>query len=225
MAFLSLILFANCGRTQVCTLTPNQMPEINGFRLGMTFDEINQKFGLNCNLVKPYTVKEGFSESYQKSYSSTHKYFLPIQSDSHVPSDLVKGKAGCWQPSDGAIWYKPSDFPDLKDISSMSLIFDENKRLTTIEFSYERKRGSLSLSQLAQTLGLEKWTWKTRTQTLESYWTASICQLECKNLTVKSLIFNDTTNDYNFTLMINSLTDEEAIEYNQVFNKEYKLPN
>ncbi|MBX7172772.1 MAG: hypothetical protein K1X72_17515 [Pyrinomonadaceae bacterium] len=201
------------------------MPEINGFHLGMTFDEVNQKFGLNCNLVQKYTVKEGFSEAYKQSHSITHKYLFSIETDSHVPPNIVQGKTGCWQPNNSAIWYKPNDFPDLKDISSMALLFDENKRVTTIEFSYQRNKGSLSPSQLAEKFGLEKWTWKTRNQTLESYWTASICQLECKNLTIKSVIFNDTTNDYNFTLTIDALTDAEAEEFNQVFNKEYKLPN
>lgn len=51
-----VFLLVSCKRAEnICTLTPEQAPEIRGFRLGMSFEEIQKKFPEIC---KPYTETE-----------------------------------------------------------------------------------------------------------------------------------------------------------------------
>ncbi len=50
----SLFLLVSCNKVNVekpenvCTLTPEQVPEVRGFRLGMSYDAVKQRFPGIC---------------------------------------------------------------------------------------------------------------------------------------------------------------------------------
>lgn len=137
--FICLLLFCSCKRENVCSLTPQQSPEIRGFRLGMPYEEIEKRFD-EVNL--PYSEKD-----------SKFKVFLSLY-DSNPQK---------WAESEGSAPYNLSrqKYPEFDGVSSVHLIFS-NKILTSLNVTYNNSKdsdfNSVFVKRTIETLNLSQWT-------------------------------------------------------------------
>lgn len=221
VALVTLFITSSCRKAEnACTLTPEQAPVIKGLRLGMSYDEVIQKFRVKCNL-KDNTVDNEFldnnySQSYIKNTMALRKYYMKVNNyDSGLLStdlpNLQGSDAVCVGVGNFIINFDPSKFPEFKDVNDSTLYFDEQKRLSSIGITYRKKHSNLE--ELMNSLDLSKWTnWEID----ESY--PSIGSLYCSNLMIHS-----SSNYLGYgeeeKVIIRALTNDEVL---RVKNKNYK---
>lgn len=89
VALVCIFIISSCRKPQtVCTLTTEQAPEIRGIKLGMSYDEISERFRAKCNLkiISPqqflhtkirYSIRIGDADWQNKTASKeSEKYNL-----------------------------------------------------------------------------------------------------------------------------------------------------
>ncbi len=202
----------------VCTLTPEQAPAVKGLRLGMSYDEVAQKFRAKCNLTdntvdNAFHADSNYSDSFIKNVLTLRRYYMSIQNSEtsvyeRLKPDLKDSDAGC---AGSMLFFKPSQFPEFENVRDSTLYFDEKKLLSTIDITYTNKNGNLK--ELIDSLGLSKWTnWEIKEPN------SDFGNLYCNNLhiyaTVAYLSDRDTTD-----LSISALTNDEVLRSK---NKSYR---
>ncbi len=233
ITLIGIFLFTclSCTKVErVCTLKPEQAPEVRGFKLGMHYEDVVRRFGSNCNLVENFFGDEQkMQEESVKSLISLRKYFINIHNLQYHKRILdknfdLKGKdTECYGKDNFGIIYNPTKFTELSDVGSISLAFDENKRISSISIDYEGKVGSTSQSKIKGSLNLSEWTnWEVEEKDYSKeihlsepvFSTQSRHQLTCENLRIVSSVDVWKSNDeYSVKLSINSLTNEQMASY------------
>jgi hypothetical protein len=118
---VSLMLQASCANsvtTPKCTITLAQSPEMRGFRLGMTLDELKQKFP---NLPEP---------KYEPQYKYSSKYGLPeLEFYSSNKNEVMYGTTA-------GLRVDANQYADFKGVHNIIVQFLDNK-ICSIKVSYE----------------------------------------------------------------------------------------
>lgn len=89
----SLFLFASCNKRDVekpenvCTLTPEQLPELRGFRLGISYDAIKERFPRLCSATKD--TKFQFGKLYPTYKYDSWVQFYTYPSTGYNPPDAL----------------------------------------------------------------------------------------------------------------------------------------
>ncbi|HEX8197859.1 MAG TPA: hypothetical protein VF571_16830 [Pyrinomonadaceae bacterium] len=220
---LLLILFcifivSSCKKAEIpCNLTPEQAPEIRGIRLGMSYNEIANKFRIKCNLdVNSSSLykKERFSIQI-KDVDFYNKYKSAIGATDQY--DLKGLDAGCFSDLDkNVIGFNPSKFPELEGIDSLRLSFDESKLIVGIGVNYATKHNEkFTFQKLTDSLDLSKWNnWYIEPKiNIDDDSTMSRGTLLCNNLVIQPEItyFIRHGNAYSVNLDFWSTTDDELV--------------
>lgn len=108
-----LLLTAACRKENVCTLTPEQSPEIRGFRLEMPYEDIIKRFPEIC---RPY--------SEEANKMNLFLYFDNKETDCNLKTKGID-----------EAHLNPEKYSDFNGISSLLLKFS-SKRLTEITITY-----------------------------------------------------------------------------------------
>jgi hypothetical protein len=220
-----IFIISSCKKPEnLCTLTPEQAPEIRGIKLGMSYDEISEKFRIKCNLAENSISRDdALSESYKKDYLSLNRYRMSVDnvdynnqgSSKEFQEDLKGADVGCFGKGNFIIGFNPAKFPELEGINSFSLSFDERKVLSGIRVMYANKLGGYTFAELKDSLDLSKFTnWEVRKED-DVKDVVSRGTLLCNNLIIKPQINHweeVQKGKYNVWLEIQALTNDEVVK-------------
>lgn len=217
---LCIFIFSSCKKAEnPCNLTPEQAPEIRGIRLGMSYDDISEKFRIKCNLN---------SKDPQRFLHTKIRYSIEIKDadwhnkatvrdDDSKKFDLKGLDTGCFSySSENQIGFNPSKFPELEGVESLRLSFDEKKLISRIEGDYHSKKPDrkFTIQELIDSLNLSQWTnWNIETDKDGSSYNFKMSRgiLLCNNLVIEPEItyFTEHNNMYSVQLDIESVTGDE----------------
>ncbi len=184
----------------------------------MSYDEIAEKFRIKCNLkiISP-----------QQFLHTKIRYSIGIRdvdwqnktaSKDSEKYDLKGLDSGCFSYlGDNVIGFNPSKFPELQEIESLRLSFDERKIITEIDASYHSKKPAekFTISELIDSLNLSQWTnWDIEADKDSGLYDNKMSRgtLLCNNLVIEPRIdyFTGSGNMYSVNLSIESITDDEV---------------
>jgi hypothetical protein len=135
-----IFIISSCKKENVCSLTPEQSPEIRGFKLGMSYDAIVKRFPEAC---KPYIEKQG---KFNVNFYFGHGEKSTCEADD-------SGIAGY-----NLLHENHSDFDGVKNVE---LSFS-NKLLSDFTIQYDKSTDSNIKStfeeKTIESLDLSKWT-------------------------------------------------------------------
>ncbi len=164
----TLFLITSCNKgdvekpENVCTLTPEQAPEVRGFRLGMPYRDVVERFHIDC--------PRDLNKYNQPGYLHRNvKHSIVIRNVEQLNSSSTKERekhnlngsdTGCFSYLlQNVIGFNPTKFPELEGIEFLRLSFDERELLVNIDAVYSSKTGKkLALPELIDSLDLSKWT-------------------------------------------------------------------
>lgn len=155
ITLFSILLLTSCKSEpakidKLCTLTLEQFPEIRGFRIGMTLEQILQKYPTLCKFDA--TIRDA------NFIIRTSGLSLPIQDDEYSPTTIDYGIHPC---STQTRMLSPNEYPDLNGIYKIELTIKEN-RLTNLKVKYGETKDMQFFNNFAQkvkeTLGLTEWS-------------------------------------------------------------------
>lgn len=127
--------------TKVCTLTPEQMPEIRGFRLGGSLQDLVNKYPANCKL----------NREMETDYSVDMVFNIPKENNSEV------------KDCSGSIYYyyDKNQYPEFSGIWAIRLNYDKNY-LSKIEIEYDSTTDEqikeTFAEKIKQSLNLDQWS-------------------------------------------------------------------
>jgi len=170
---LSLLLFTSCKKAEepenVCTLTAEQLPDVRGFQIGMSYDAIKQRFPNICDYANDDSLKiRPYKGSAENNPSAVRKC-------EHVNIE---------------------NYPELEGISEISLGV-KNKHVIGIGIGYDKttdKNFRYTLqNKIEDLLGLSNFTnWKHVSNVLEP--NRKAVELEAKMLTCNKVFISAGTN-------------------------------
>lgn len=155
----------------VCTLTLEQIPEVRGFRLGMKYYEVKNKFADFCE-----------SNEFVKNVSNETVRSITIKLyQDYDKGKYTNGKCSLTGSDNKYLNYSLNiaHFPDYEGVDEINLAFEDSK-VSNIKIAYELTRDS----QLVKTfedktinaLGLSQWTnWEIERKERLSYVKSLLC--------------------------------------------------
>lgn len=215
IVLLSVLIFSSCKSDNLCSLTFNQSPEIRGFRLGMTREQVEQKvprsicsnFG-NISLKSSKTFSENqlfepkeIEEIYKLKARESDKFdeFKYFYCEFDDVSILDEGSIGTTPRN---VKYKETNFesyPQLKDIIRIEFVFRDDI-LSRIRIDYDSfsDRNFDFDKSVMENLGLSEWTnWvemkpalseqEIEDTTITKKYQISANQLQCNKLIFKTI--------------------------------------
>lgn len=157
----------------VCTLTPEQIPEIRGFRLGMKNDEVRNNFADFCESNE--SVKRIPSEKIVSIY-----IYLDTANKGKIEKQ-GNGKCLLIGYNDNSLSYtlNRTSFPDYEGINEINLAFEDSK-VSKIKIAYELTKDEQLVKvfedKVVNIFGLSQWTnWEMERKERLSYVKSLLC--------------------------------------------------
>ena len=181
---LSLLMFSLSCQTKtaetepenVCNLTPEQIPEIRGFKLGMSIEEVRNKFADFCGINE--SVKDISNEKITNVSIS-----LDTSPQKERINKLGNGKCLLMGYSDyrTSLSYSLSstDFPEFEGVDTVKLRFKDSK-VSEMKLNYDLTKDEQLVKvfedKIINAIGLSQWTnWEMERKKPKTYVKSLLC--------------------------------------------------
>lgn len=205
----SLCIFTSCKQFKteepkvenVCTLTSEQTPEVRGFQLGMTFEQIVNKYPRLCKLPQETPL-----------FDINITFYIN-------PSGKEDKLKDCSQYNGLLLSF--NEYPEFKGVENIDLKITKN-RLTSIEIKYESTTDENLANEFSNktkdSLGLATWSnWETKNEEKVSrdYGLLTTTKIEKNQLLCNRVIFRTEIEKRHFSKIYES--DNRNIFYENLF--------